>query len=84
MFIGVLAELSAQHGWETMYCVSKNTQQLVQQHFPAAVYHDTHEARYGRPAPEFASLPWVSLDQPTAEELGYAQVVAFEQMDLCV
>jgi hypothetical protein len=81
MFIKVLAELSAQLGWETVYCVSKNTQDLLKQHFPAAVYHDTHEARYGRPAAEFANLPWVSLDQPAAESLGYAQVMAFKQMD---
>jgi Capsule polysaccharide biosynthesis protein len=81
MLIEVLAELSSQHGWQTLYCVSKRTEALVKRHFPSAIYHDTHDARYGRPAPELADLPWTSLDQPGAEALGYAQVTALKQMD---
>lgn len=81
MQIKVLAELSAQHGWETIYCVSKDTEHLVKQYFPNAIYHDTHHARYGRPAPGLSDLPWVSLDQPTAEAIGYAEIIALKQTD---
>ncbi len=81
MLIDVLAELSRQHGWQTVYCVSKNTQDLVKQNFPSAIYHDTHEARYGRPAPELAEMPLASIDQPTFVALGYAGMTALKQMD---
>jgi Capsule polysaccharide biosynthesis protein len=80
MLIEVLAELKA-HGWQTLYCVSYQLEDHVRRHFPEAVYHDTFDARYGRPPGALADLPWSGIDQATAEALGYAQVIALKQMD---
>lgn len=81
MLIDVLAELSAQHGWQTAYCVSYGLEQRVKSHFPSAVYHETFDARYGRPPAELANLSPIGIDQPTAEALGYAATIALKQMD---
>jgi len=65
--IDVQVELSKARGWEPVYCVSVNQQEQLKQLFPSAIYHDTHQTRYARPAPEFADMPSGILDQPTAE-----------------
>src|SRR5262249_11513442 len=45
------------------------------------IYHDTFDARYGRPAPELSDMPPCVLDATSADALGYAQVLALKQMD---
>src|SRR5438477_488501 len=80
LLIDVLVALSADHGWEPVYCVSYGLQDKFKRHFPSGIYHDTHDARYGRPAPDLAGMPLSVLDQPAAEALGYAQVLALKQM----
>src|SRR5262249_13762602 len=80
MLVDVLVELSNSYNWQPVYCVSYNTHEQFKQHFPSVIYHDTHDARYGRPAPEFTNIPLI-IDQPTAEAVGYAQVIALKQMD---
>jgi hypothetical protein len=80
MMINVLVQLSKRYGWEVQYCTSFQTGDLFRQHFPSAIYHESYDARYGRPPPELAALPWSGIDQPTAEALGYATVLALKQM----
>ena len=81
MLVRVLVELRDRHGWHTVYCVSEGTHELVRRHFPQAIWHDTVDARFGRPARELADMRLAVLDQPTAEALGYVQVLALRQMD---
>ena len=81
MLVEVLVELSKGYDWQPVYCVSEGTRDLVKRHFPEAIYHDTVDARFGRPAPELSDLAPAIIDQPTAEALGYAQVIALKQMD---
>jgi hypothetical protein len=82
MLIDVLVSLAAHHNWNPVYCVSSYKRDLLKEHFPSIIYHETNDARYGRPAPELAHLgaPAI-LDQPAAEALGYVQVNALKQMD---
>jgi len=81
MLIEVLVELSKRYGWQPVYCVSEGTRELLKRRFPGAVYHDTVDARFGRPAPELADIPLAVLDQPAAEALGYAEIITLKQMD---
>jgi hypothetical protein len=82
MLIEVLVELSQRYRWRPVYCVSEGTRELLKRHFPTAIHHDTVDARAGRPAPEFADIAaHAIIDQPTAEALGYAEVMALKQMD---
>jgi hypothetical protein len=81
MLIDVLGELNRRRGWDVVYCVSYGTGEQVKKFFPNAAYQNTHDARYGKPAPELADMPRAPLDQPTAQALGYAQVMALKQMD---
>jgi hypothetical protein len=82
MQIDVLVELSRQHGWDPVYITSSDTRDLVKRHFPSIVYQETNDARFCVPAPEFADFgtPGI-MDQPTAEALGYVEVMALRQMD---
>lgn len=79
--VEVLAALSTDYGWEPVYCVGARQQGRLSQIFPAAIYHETHDARYARPPQNLADLQPAALDQPTAEAIGYAQVMALKQMD---
>ena len=82
MLIDVLVELSRQYGWNRVYITSNYTKNLVKQHFPSIVHQVTNDARFGQSAPEFADIgaPGI-IDQPTAEALGYAEIMALKQMD---
>jgi hypothetical protein len=80
MLVDVLVELSSRYGWEIVYCVSEGTETQFRRHFPNAVYHDTVDARYGRPPQELRDMPPGSLDQPTFEALGAIQLLALKQM----
>jgi hypothetical protein len=82
MLIDVLVRLAAHHNWNPIYCVSSYQHDLLKEHFPSIIYHETNDARYGRPAQEFADLGAPAIiDQPVAEALGYVQVNALKQMD---
>jgi hypothetical protein len=80
MLIDVLVELSQKYGWEPVYCVSERTEEQFKHHFPAAIYHDTVDARFGRSAPALRDMPPVVIDQPTHEALAPVQVLALKQM----
>jgi hypothetical protein len=80
MLIDVLVELSGKYGWEPVYCVSERTEEQFKRHFPAAIYHDTVDARFGRPPPALRNLAPVIIDQPTHERLAPVQVLALKQM----
>ena len=54
----------------------------MKQHFPSIIYQETNDARFGQPAAEFADIGASGIiDQPTAEALGYVEVMALRQMD---
>jgi len=57
------------YGWQPVYCVSYNTQDRVKELLPATIYHDTYDARFGRPASQLAGMPLSVIDQPTAQAL---------------
>ncbi len=80
MLINVLVELSGKYGWDPVYCVSEGTEDQLKHHFPAAVYHDTVDARFGRAAPALRDMAPVIIDQPTHEALAHIQVLALKQM----
>src|SRR5262245_19030743 len=79
--VEVLVELAEKHGWDPVYCVSYGNEDAFKRRFPAAIYHDTFHARYGRPPAELADLRRNLVDQRTAEALGYATTLALKQMD---
>ena len=81
MLIDILVELSARYDWQPIYCVSTGTQDYLKERFPFAIYHDTYDARYDRPPPELADMLRATIDQPTAEALCFAEVMALKQMD---
>ena len=82
LLIEVVHELAQNCRWNPLYLVSNYQRDLVAERFPSAIYQDTVDARYGRPARELSDLPASGvIDQPTAEDLGYAQVIALKQMD---
>jgi hypothetical protein len=81
MLIDVLVELSKRYGWELVYCVSEGTETQFKRHFPSAIYHDTVDARFGRPPPELRDMPVGTIDQPTFEALGSMQLLALKQMN---
>jgi len=81
MLVEVLVELSKTYGWEPVYCVSHRLREQIKRYFPSAIYHETGDARYGRFAPELAKMLPIIIDQPTAEALAYAEVMALKQMD---
>jgi hypothetical protein len=82
MLVDVLVELSQQYGWKPVYITSNYTRELVKRNFPSIIYQETNDARFGQPAAEFADIgaPGI-VDQPTAEALGYVEVMALKQMD---
>jgi hypothetical protein len=82
MLVDVLVELTQRHGWDPVYITSNYTRDQVKRHFPSIVYQETNDARFGLPAAEFADfgVPAI-IDQPTAEALGYVEVMALRQMD---
>ena len=82
MLIDVVVRLSQQYGWVPVYFISNASRDLVKKHFPSAIYQETNDARFGRPAPELPDIGATAvLDQPMAEALAYAEVNALKQMD---
>jgi hypothetical protein len=82
MLIDVLVELKQQYQWEPVYITTNYTRDLVDSHFPSIVYQETNDARFCWPAAEFADFGEIAvIDQPTAEALGYVEVMALRQMD---
>jgi hypothetical protein len=81
MLVDVLVELSQQYGWNPVYITSNYTSEQVKKHFPAIVYQETNDARFGHPAAEFVGASPGVVDQSTAEALGYVEVMALRQMD---
>ncbi len=81
MLVDVLERFQSEDGGNQSIAFRMALKDQVKRHFPTAIYHDTFEARYGRPAPELSDCRQSASDQPTAEALGYAEVLALKQMD---
>jgi hypothetical protein len=81
MLINVLVALKEKYGWKPIYCVSHNLEAYVKERLPDIIYHDTFDARYGRPAAALAHMRLNVLDEPAAAALSTSQLLALKQMD---
>jgi RimJ/RimL family protein N-acetyltransferase len=81
--IDMAARLAERHGWSFVYWVGDGPAfgQAVQAQFPGIIFHDTVDARFGRPPAALADLVPRLFDEELAQALAYEQTVALKMMD---
>ena len=77
------ARLVERHGWDFVYWVGDGPAfgRLVESRFPGIIFHDTVDARLGRPPAALADLVPRPFDEAMAEALSYEQALALKMMD---
>ncbi len=81
--VGMAALLAERHGWNFVYWVGDGPTfgRLVESRFPGIIFHDTVDARLGRPPAGLANLVPRPFDEAMAEALGYEQTLTLKMMD---
>jgi hypothetical protein len=81
--IDVARRLAECHGWDFVYWVGDGATfgVKVRECFPDIIFHDTVDARYGRPPPELPDLQPHPFDEPMARNLAYEQTLILKMMD---
>lgn len=81
--VEMATRLAERHGWEFVYWVGDGPVfgRLVESRFPGIVFHDTVDARLGRPPACLADLVPRPFDETMAEALSYEQALALKMMD---
>src|SRR5262245_14084343 len=79
-----MAELLAKkHGWNFVYWVGDTATLAgaVERRFPGIIFHDTVDARCGRPPAALADLRAHPFDEAIAQALAYEETLALKMMD---
>jgi len=81
--LDLAAHLREAHGWDFVYWVGDGPVfgRAVEERFPGIVFHDTVDARFGRPPRALADLAPRSLDEGLAHALAYHETLAVKMMD---
>jgi hypothetical protein len=81
--IDMAGYLTEWYGWEFVYWVGDGSAfgQALQARFPDIVFHDTVDARFGRPQAALAHLVPQPFDEELAQALAYEQTLALKMMD---
>src|SRR5262245_41893830 len=81
--IDVAAWLAERHGWQFVYWVGDGAAfgAKVQERFPGIIFHDTVDARYGRPPAALADLQPRPFDEAMAKLLAYEETLVLKMMD---
>ncbi|MCC6642343.1 MAG: hypothetical protein IT386_14380, partial [Deltaproteobacteria bacterium] len=81
--VDVAVLVAERHGWDFVYWVGDGPAfgRLVEARFPGIVFHDTVDARLGRPPAVLADLVPRPFDEAMAEALAYEQTLALKMMD---
>jgi Capsule polysaccharide biosynthesis protein len=81
--IDMAARLAERHGWDFVYWVGDGPVfgRAVEARFPGIIFHDTVDARFGRPPPALADLVPLPFDEELAQALAYEQTLALKMMD---
>lgn len=77
------AHLHEAHGWDFVYWVGDGPVfgRAVEERFPGIVFHDTVDARFGRPPRALADLVPRVFDEGLAHALAYHETLALKMMD---
>lgn len=81
--VDMAALLAERHGWDFVYWVGDGPSfgRLVESRFPGIIFHDTVDARLGRPPAALADLVPRPFDEAMAEALSYEETLTLKMMD---